>query len=342
MNRVNLTISHKNNFDLLRLVFATMVVFVHIGTLTQQREFAWMMHFSGAFAVQAFFIVSGYLVTMSCEKTPSLLEFAKKRLLRIAPAYIFVIVGAAICLSMISSLGFYEYFSSNGFWRYIGMNLILANFSAPSLPGVFVGQYESAVNVSLWTIKIEVLFYVATPLIVHAVRWAGYRRTLGAIFLFSAAWLVGFSLLGDYTANDFYHKLAKQLPGQMGFFAAGAWLYYAARDGIFPPWWLAAAGAAFYAFADGWIFYIGAPVAVAALVGWAALVAPHLGNIGKKGDFSYGIYLVHVPIVQTMIALGYFSGMPYAAMMATFGLVFIAGVLSWNFIEKPFVVRVKK
>lgn len=337
MNSVNFSVSHKNNFDWLRLIFASMVVFFHIGILSQSPAFTWMMGISATFAVQAFFVVSGYLVIMSCENSRSLREYARKRLFRIAPAYIFVVVAAAVLLSMMSTLSFAEYFSSSGFWRYIGMNLALANFNAPSLPGVFAHQYESAVNVSLWTIKIEVLFYACAPVIVWAIRRVGYRLALGTVFLLSTAWMVGFSVIGEHVGNEFYLKLAKQLPGQMAFFAGGAWCYYATRGGARPPIWAAVLGVAFYALGNGWLYLLGAPLAVAAVVSWAALSMPRIGDIGKHGDFSFGIYLFHVPIVQTVISLGYFSAAPVPTLLITLVIIVVVAALSWNFIEKPFL-----
>ena len=337
MNSIKKTASHQNNFDLLRLVFASMVVFFHIGILSQVAQFSLLMHISATFAVQAFFIVSGYLVIMSCDRSRSLAEYGKKRLCRIAPAYVFVVVCAAVLLSLMSTLTFSEYFSSKNFWRYIGMNLMLANFSAPSLPGVFAGQYENAVNVSLWTIKIEVLFYACAPIIVWAVRRWGYRKVLASIFLLSIAWMFGFYMLGMQTGNEFYLKLSKQLPGQMAFFAGGAWCYYATREGYRPSGWLAVFGLLFYALASGCLYQLGAALAVTAIVSWAALSMKNMGNFGKHGDFSFGIYLYHVPIVQTVIALGYFSRFPGPALFFTLCLILLCAVLSWNFIEKPFL-----
>ena len=337
MNSVNFSVTHKNNFDWLRLIFASMVALFHAGILSQASELQWTMGISATFAVQAFFVVSGYLVIMSCEKSKSLAEYAKKRILRIAPAYIFVVVAAAIMLSMLSTLDAKEYFSSDGFWRYIGMNLALANFSAPSLPGVFAHQYESAVNVSLWTIKIEVLFYICAPAIVWAVRRFGYRTVLTSILIFSSAWMVGFSVLGEQSGNEFYLRLAKQLPGQMAFFVGGAWCYYATRDGARPPVWAALVGLVFYGLFNGWLFRLGAPLAVAAIVSWAALSLPRISDVGKHGDFSFGIYLFHVPILQSAIALGYFSNAPYITLVSTLAIILTSAVFSWNFIEKPFL-----
>ncbi|MGK5043081.1 acyltransferase family protein [Janthinobacterium sp. GB1R12] len=329
---------HQNNFDLLRLIFASMVVFFHIAILSQVPGFAWMtQHISSLFAVQAFFIVSGYLVTMSYEKSRSLGDYWKKRMLRIAPAYVFVVVGAAVLLSLLSTLPFAEYFSSKDFWRYIAFNLALANFNAPSLPGVFLGQYESAVNVSLWTIKIEVLFYACVPVIVWAVRKWGYNKILGLVFFLSLAWKVGFFVQGTATGTEFYFKMAKQLPGQLCFFAGGAWCFYKTREGFRPPAWMAVAGILLYYIPDGWLFEMLSPIAVTMLVSWAAISMPRLGNVGKHGDFSFGIYLFHAPIAQVFISLGLFSVYPVRAMIAAILCIVLLALFSWNYIEQPFL-----
>lgn len=333
---------HQNNFDLLRIVFASMVVLFHMAVLSQAPALDWMPYsISSLFAVQAFFIVSGYLVTMSFEKSTSLLEYWKKRLLRLAPAYVFVVVMAAILLSTLSTLSFSEYFSSSGFWRYISYNLMLANFSAPSLPGVFLHQYESAVNVSLWTIKIEVLFYACVPAIVWAVRKWGYNRVLGTIFVLSVGWKVAFYLMGVSHNSEFYFKMAKQIPGQLAFFCGGAWCYYKTLEGFRIHPLYAVAGVIAYVVTNGWMFELVSPIAVTLIVCWAAICMPSIGNVGKHGDFSFGIYLYHAPIIQTLVFLGYFSVAPILASFVTVIAVFSVAVLSWNFIERPFLMHRK-
>src|SRR6185437_5831983 len=114
---------------------------------------------------------------------------------------------------------------------------------APALPGVFASNAVSAVNGSLWTIKVEVGFYVLVPMIVWSVRRFGYRRALGSLFLLSLAWHAVFQLLYSHFGTEIYDKLAKQIPGQLSYFAGGAWTYYSAREGRSPHALAALAGA---------------------------------------------------------------------------------------------------
>jgi peptidoglycan/LPS O-acetylase OafA/YrhL len=330
-----------NNFDALRLTFASMVVLFHIGLLSAAPALGLLRgYISATFAVQAFFVVSGFLVTMSFENSSSVRSYALKRLRRIAPAYVTVVLGAAVALVLLSTLSPRAYFAAADFRQYVVYNLMLSNFRAPSLPGVFQSNPVTAVNGSLWTIKIEVAFYIAVPLIVWAVRRFGYRPVLAAVFVASLAWRVGLDALSPLPGgDDIYAKLAKQLPGQLAFFAGGAWAYYAARQGRGPGIWPAIAGAIAYALSSGLIHEALEPFAVTAIVSWAALAAPRLPQVGKHGDFSYGVYLYHFPIVQTCVALGLFAWSAGAAVLIVAILVLLCSVLSWYLVESPALAR---
>lgn len=324
-----------NNFDALRVIFASMVVFFHMGVVSGQAKLQWLQSISATFAVQAFFVVSGFLVTMSFERSSSLSSYCGKRIRRIAPAYIAVVVGAAVLLASLSTDSLSQYFASAGFWRYLGYNLLLMNFRAPTLPGVFQSNPMPAVNASLWTIKIEVGFYVVVPLIVWLARKFGPRKVLGALFLGSLAWRLGFEALSVYGSLGLFGKLAKQLPGQLSFFAGGAWAYYQVLEHRSPKMLLALAGAIAYGLTSGFLHEAVAPFAVVALVSWAAVAGPRLPPLGRYGDFSYGIYLYHFPIVQALIALGVFAWSPYGAVLLVSIAVLCCSIASWFLIEAP-------
>ena len=49
--------------------------------------------------------------------------------------------------------------------RYLGWNLAFLNFMEPALPGVFEANRFTEINGALWTLKIEVMFYLVLPLL---------------------------------------------------------------------------------------------------------------------------------------------------------------------------------
>lgn len=86
-------INKKNNFDLLRLLFSTTVFLVHAYELTKHPQLAFITKFlNSAVAVNAFFVISGFLVTMSYLNSSSAAEYSIKRIRRIYPAYVTVIL----------------------------------------------------------------------------------------------------------------------------------------------------------------------------------------------------------------------------------------------------------
>ena len=86
-----------NNFDLLRLVFASSVFFWHLHVLTQAPALELFSRvFSASIAVKSFFVISGYLVMMSYVNSTSLWDYAEKRVRRIYPAYAAVVLVCAI------------------------------------------------------------------------------------------------------------------------------------------------------------------------------------------------------------------------------------------------------
>jgi peptidoglycan/LPS O-acetylase OafA/YrhL len=324
-----------NNFDGMRLVFASMVVLFHVGLLSEAPALAWLRLISATFAVQAFFFVSGFLVVMSYDRSSALTGYFKKRFLRIAPAYCVVVIGAAVLLAGMSDLPASAYFTSPDWRSYVVSNLLLSNFAHPWLPGVFADNVEQAVNGSLWTIKVEVMFYITVPFIVWAVRRFGYRPALATIFVASILWYAGFTLAAHLGGGDLAERLAKQLPGQLGFFAGGALAYYRTREGLSPPpAWAAGAGALVYLVTDGPVGQALAPVCVTLIAYWAAIGVRQLWSAHRIGDISYGIYLYHFPIAQTLIALGVFAVAPVAGVAAVVASTLMLAFLSWHLVEK--------
>ena len=105
-------------------------------------------------AVKAFFVVSGFLIFMSFERSSSFASYARKRIRRIYPAYFTVVMLCAIFLVAVSSKNIEHYFSF--VWvKYVLANLAFLNFLQPTLPGVFDSNKIAVVNGALWTLKIR-------------------------------------------------------------------------------------------------------------------------------------------------------------------------------------------
>ena len=128
---------HKNNFDLLRFVFAFTVLLFHSSALSRESALDFFARFlSARAAIQGFFVVSGYLVFMSLENSNSVADYLGKRVRRIYPAYFSVVAGFALIGVLVSTAPVAEYFSAD-LVRYLAANLVFLNFLEPNLPGVF-------------------------------------------------------------------------------------------------------------------------------------------------------------------------------------------------------------
>ncbi|OOR90186.1 hypothetical protein B0181_04740 [Moraxella caviae] len=155
-----------NNFDLLRLLAAIMVIYAHSFPLAYSEGYKDVilslskgLSDGGALAVKFFFFLSGLLVTNSLLNNPDIKRFVIARFFRIYPAFIFVVLfGALVIGPWVTTLSSTDYFNHEGTWAYIWhtIRLKIAFF----LPGVFEDNiYQNSVNGSLWTIPFEIAAY---------------------------------------------------------------------------------------------------------------------------------------------------------------------------------------
>jgi len=333
-------INRKNNFDLIRLLAAIVVLISHTASQSQSETLLTIQEiFSSKVAVDSFFIISGFLIFRSFENSSSLRSYIQKRAKRILPAYAAVIIVCAFALSLVSSLSFGEYFNLE-FVKYIFFNLITLNFLQSTLPGVFVENPGTVVvNTSLWTIKVEIMFYIVVPFLAYILSKTNKALGIGVIYFSSILYSNAVMQFSDRLGPDLVIQLEQQLPGQMAFFISGALLYYfydKFRANVMLLLPLAAFIIAIHNYAaEIYLFY---PFALAVIIIYACLIFKYLGNVGKYGDFSYGIYIWHFPILQVFVHYNLFSNL-WTGIFLAFACVFFASYLSWNFIEKPFLKR---
>src|SRR5262245_44159743 len=147
-----------NNFDALRFALAAVVLWSHTFPLSG-RPMDPLFRLSrqidgGSLAVEAFFIVSGFLVAQSWEVDPSALRFLLKRGLRIVPALLASLVfGALIVGPLASAQPVQSYFASGApWWHFLGV--VLNRHLA--IPGTFPDNpLPAAMNYSLWSLRFD-------------------------------------------------------------------------------------------------------------------------------------------------------------------------------------------
>ncbi len=339
---------NKNNLDFLRLVFASTVFLFHMHALTNLTAFsAFGEYLSAPFAVRSFFVISGLLIYRSYNRSSSMRSYFEKRVRRIYPAYFAVIVLAAIALCPLSLLHPLQYYGALGFWKYLAANLLFLNFLAPSLPGVFTSNPNPAVNGALWTLKIEVAFYLCVPVIHYLCTRLGTKKTLGTLFFLSCLWKYGFGYLASVessrsiysldSSRSVYEQLQVQFPGQLLYFIAGVLilLYFDKLVGHFRSMGLVTV--CLFAI-DHW--FTKGNLDVLSISGMVFVVGfwRYFGNFSKYGDFSYGVYIVHWPILQILIAFGLATRLaPEMFFLLCVILVVLVAMLLWVLVESRFL-----
>jgi peptidoglycan/LPS O-acetylase OafA/YrhL len=321
------SVRRSGNFDALRLVAASAVVFGHSFIVTigsHGTDFLAKQAESLAIcAVETFFILSGYLVTQSFEHSRSWLRFVLARALRIFPGLVACILFSAFILGpALTKLSFADYFTDQMLYRYLTYNPLLEVLSFPFLPEVAFHSYGlgTDINGSLWSLPFEFAFY-SIVFVFGLVRQLNGR---------TATVLLGLALFGlTFRILDGYAWF-------LSYFAAGMALYFLRKRGPFsgPLAGLAGLGVVIGNFGPlPWALF---PVLGAYTVIYIAVDAPFQArNATRFGDLSYGIYLYGWPCEE--MAMHILGGRP--PWWQVFALALPSAALlawvSWHAVERP-------
>jgi peptidoglycan/LPS O-acetylase OafA/YrhL len=323
-----------NNFDLLRFVLASMVFLVHVHVLSGAPELNFLSRYVSAdLAVKGFFVVSGFLIFRSFDASRSASDYFDKRVRRIYPAYACVILASAFIGAFITQLSLSEYLSLS-LLKYLGANLLFLNFLALELPGVFTGNPFQAVNGALWTLKIEVAFYLVVPLIAWLFRRLGFWRVFIGLYATSVVYLLVLEAMAQRTGSPIFELFARQLPGQLTYFLVGGAFHYRPailNRGALP---MVLLSIAWLVFGSAALNAIVTPICLGVVVMYFAIGIPSFANLGRYGDLSYGIYIIHFPVLQFLVWKGIFAKNPVWAFILAIIVVVVLAWVSWHLIEK--------
>jgi peptidoglycan/LPS O-acetylase OafA/YrhL len=305
----------KNSFDLMRVAAAMLVIFHHCFVLTGRAPPSLgAIKDLGGLGVGVFFVISGYLVTASFERSASVGDYMVKRGLRIAPALIVVLLLTAFVLGpLVTTLSPAAYVVRPEPWLYVLRNTLLYPVTY-TLPGVFEGNpFPGAVNGSLWTLRLEFTCYLGIAALGVA-RLLTLPVVAGLALAAAGAFLVIEHVLPHGADGEALRLI--ELAARNGFlFLGGAWLHLWGRG---PGRW-ATGLSALLLLTPFWI--IGLPAVVLAL---GQLRGPRL-----PADLSYGLYIYAFPLQQLLASKGLLT-FP-AALLATLPFA----IASWYLVERP-------
>lgn len=291
-----------NSLDILRFTLALFVIWAHYVELilnTNLNCFNLSVSYS---AVNIFFIMSGYLMPSSFNSSPTIKSFYLKRFNRIY-------IGYSLCILATVSIGYWvtscEPYFNLELVKYITANLLTLNFLQPSLTCLFQNNPSSVINGSLWSIKVELMFYLLVPLIYKFTQ--NNSKRLYFIFCISILMKILISFLISKYNSTIWYSLNNQLPSRLCYFLTG-WMLYIYKEklqkifsitlliSILSIW-------AIIAFKIQNADIILPLEALIFMLFLKLKIARFKNEVSFLGKLSYPLYLVHFPVIQFCIYL---------------------------------------
>jgi peptidoglycan/LPS O-acetylase OafA/YrhL len=324
---------HSNNFDFIRVLAASLVIFSHQYGLMGLGEPVVFGGFSyGGLGVVIFFSLSGYLVAQSWERDPNVVRFAAKRVLRIFPGLICVTLLMAFVMGpRVSTLDHAQYFSAPELWDFV-FGTASAWGMTDHLPGVFGNLHIKTVNSSLWTIPVELKCY-------------GFLAFLGLFGVVRSRFALPV-MVAALALCRFVLPMPQAQHVLMDFglcFMSGAAMHVCRKDieryrSIIAPT-LGCAAVGFWLLQNQ---YFALEIAVPYIVVYFGnMSVPVIRRFDRFGDLSYGLYIYAFPIQQMIIRHWNESKSVWFNMPISFCLIALFAFLSWHLVEQP-AMRLKK
>ncbi|WP_397569477.1 acyltransferase family protein [Schlesneria sp. T3-172] len=343
-----------NNFDLIRLLAAAQVVYCHtcfhlnITTGIADPRIAYFVHwFPG---VPIFFVLSGFLISRSWERCTGWKDYAVKRALRIYPG-LWVQLAAGIVVASAFGVITPAVVTSLPFLAWIAAQASCVQFFNPDfLRGFGLG----VLNGSLWTIPVELGFYLSLPLIyisvINRLGRRGAEMALGGLALASFGYWFYLSVHANPDSMLTKLQMVSPLP-HLHMFLLGI-LIQRNFDHLRPlfenraPVWLAAFATCMLVlnpWGEGTLSESPLPVLVGRLLLTMAVFSFAFswrnlsGTLLRDQDLSYGVYLYHGLAINVLKELD-LGGSPLHLLLVSV-ITVICAALSWTLVERPAVSR---
>jgi peptidoglycan/LPS O-acetylase OafA/YrhL len=292
----------------------------------------------GPIGVPIFFVISGYCIhrshAMRLAHHPQYRlngrAFLWRRFVRIYP-----VLFCALLLTFALDSVSLHFRPHNEHLGDLSLRTFVANLLA--LQGIASPTYGS--NTALWTLSVEIQFYLLYPLLFAVQRRLGPNRVL-----------VGLTLLGALSCALLERRGILIFTSYWSSWYLGAWIAEREVRGMrFPRWFVTVASPLLFAL--GCIALSRYSLRYVWVQPWALAFAPLLDvmlrarasgtfamrMLEKVGEFSYSLYLVHMPIFVALVSWLFHSAKPVSVLWSI-GFFFVALAAAYLFhllIERP-------
>ena len=289
-------------------------------------------------AVVAFFTISGFLTFASYEHSKNVLKYYVKRIARIYPALLCAIVLPIVIYSLSGSINI----ELDEFVIFLFKKVITGRGGGYNPSGA-IG------NGSLWTIFIQIQFYILTPII-----YLFLKNTKRIWHLFSVLVLVILNIITPVMCTVLPNPLQSLYKNDcipyLYMYMLGAVLYMN-RKSLLPLLANKAVAIGLFVFFAFWQYILGADFwcdwtyinPISGIV--VGLLCISLGFcFGRHRipiDFSYGLFLWHLPVMD-ILHTAFKMDYSFAMLFLTWAISIIVAIGSSVFIEQPIVRIVRK
>ena len=267
----------------------------------------WAVPVPGWLAVQGFFVLSGLLMARIMAETyrsgvKGAGLFLLNRALRLLPFGVYAVAWGALAVGLTGEV------ASHAFDSAMSMPDTVSGWAANFLmiyPSMFPASLEPRLSPPSWSLTVELLFYALIAAGLAGSRWRVRLWLAGSVAFVALAFALGLEGRWHYSS----------LPGASLPFAVGAGLHFYLRDtggrgwlAKLPAEWLVSAvivnAVLCSAVAAGPVFFAGfyanivlQTALLAIMFGKGKAVDVSKNALGTRlGEFSYPIYLLHMPL----------------------------------------------
>ncbi|MEF1289255.1 acyltransferase family protein [Vibrio sp. M260118] len=291
--------------------------------------------------VPIFFVVSGFLVSASWERSSSSKAYFLNRILRIYPALI-------VCLVFSLLVVFISYDIEVNVVELIAWLTAQITFAQFYNPQFLRGFGVGVLNGSLWTISIELQFYLILPIMYYVFERINWNK-LVLISVFILLCVINYYRYynGHLWENLFFKLFCMTIFPYLNMFLLGVILQ---RNKFFVERylsekvliWLAVYLSSIVVFDFVGMKTVGNginPISATLLglltISFAYSFTGLFSTILGGNDISYGIYIYHMIFVNLFLHLSTFE--PLVSLLSVFVWTIVFAMLSWRWVEKPMI-----